>query len=98
MQSATPHGHLSKFVSHLYVQPSLQLAVSVAAAGLFHDITGTLNGRLLPGGEMVYGTTCNLSISLAHVNLDFDTDFTIASFEDLDWCFSAKQLGISVRS
>ncbi|KAK9795480.1 hypothetical protein WJX73_002408 [Symbiochloris irregularis] len=65
--------------------------------GLFHDITGALNGRLLPDGQVVYGTTCNLSISLPHVHLDFDPNFTIASFEDLEWCFSAKQLGIPVN-
>ena len=59
-------------------------------------MNGTLNGRLLPSGEVVYGCTCNVSISLAAVSIEFDTDFTIASFEDLDWCFRAIKQGVPV--
>ena len=43
---------------------------------------GTLNGRHLADGTLLYGCTCNLSIMLAAINrLQFDTGFPDAAFE-----------------
>ena len=43
---------------------------------------GTLNGRRLADGTLLYGCTCNLSITLAAINrLQFDTGFPDAAFE-----------------
>lgn len=44
--------------------------------GLYHNVCGTLNGRSLADGSMLYGCTCNLSVDLARVDLDFDMTFT----------------------
>ena len=74
---------------------SFKLA-AVVIAGLFHDVRGTLNGRLLPDGEMVYGCTCNLGMSLKHVPTLFDASFPIASLEDLEWVMRAKKEGIQI--
>ena len=52
------------------------------AAGLYHDVCGTLNGRRLADGTLLYGCTCNLSVTLAAINrLQFDTGFPDAAFE-----------------
>lgn len=43
---------------------------------------GTLNGRRLADGTLLYGCTCNLSITLASIKrLHFDTGFPDAAFE-----------------
>ena len=44
--------------------------------GLYHNVCGTLNGRSLADGSMLYGCTCNLSVDLGRVDLDFDMTFT----------------------
>jgi hypothetical protein len=44
--------------------------------GLYHNVCGTLNGRSLADGSMLYGCTCNLSVDLGRVELDFDMTFT----------------------
>lgn len=64
------------------------------AVGLYHEVFGTLNGRMLKDGSILYGCTCNLSISLADVGLLFDTSFPNAAFEDVDFCIRAKKQGI----
>ena len=64
------------------------------AVGLYHEVFGTLNGRMLEDGSVLYGCTCNLSISLAGVDLLFDTSFPAACFEDVEFCIRAKKKGI----
>ncbi len=44
--------------------------------GLYHNVCGTLNGRRLSDGSMLYGCTCNLSLDLGRVAQDFDASFT----------------------
>jgi hypothetical protein len=44
--------------------------------GLYHNVCGTLNGRSLTDGSMLYGCTCNLSVVLSRVQQDFDMTFT----------------------
>lgn len=44
--------------------------------GLYHNVCGTLNGRSLSDGSMLYGCTCNLSVDLTKVQQDFDMTFT----------------------
>ena len=63
---------------------------------MFHDVCGTLNGRMFKDGSMLYGCTCNLSIALDLVPLSFDESFRSASFEDVDFCVCARKRGIPV--
>ena len=50
--------------------------------GLYHDACGTLNGRMLRDGSLLYGCTCNMSLSTAALHgLAFDTSFSSAAFE-----------------
>lgn len=78
------------------VNAGRQSVISNVLAGLFHDARGTVNCRLLPDGQVVYGVTCNVCISLSHVHTRFSKDFTMASFEDLEWCFSARRQGVQI--
>jgi hypothetical protein len=55
--------------------------------GQFHDVFGTLNGRMFRDGSLLYGCTCNLSVSLAAVPLRIDESFLTAAFEDVDFCY-----------
>ena len=64
---------------------------SQTAVGLYHEVFGTLNGRMLKDGSVLYGCTCNLSISVAGVDLLFDTSYPAASFEDVEFCIRAKK-------
>jgi len=64
---------------------------SATAVGLYHEVFGTLNGRMLADGSVLYGCTCNLSISVAGVDLLFDSSFPAASFEDVEFCIRAKK-------
>lgn len=64
---------------------------SETAVGLYHEVFGTLNGRMLKDGSVLYGCTCNLSISVAGVDLLFDTTYPAASFEDVEFCIRAKK-------
>ncbi len=51
-------------------------------AGMYHDVCGTLNGRQLADGSLLYGCTCNMSLSTAVLaGLSFDTSFPNAAFE-----------------
>lgn len=43
--------------------------------GLYHDVCGTLNGRRLGDGTLLYGCTCNLSIDLDYCSQDFNQSF-----------------------
>lgn len=61
------------------------------AVGLYHEVFGTLNGRMLSDGSVLYGCTCNLSISVAGVDLVFDSSYPAASFEDVEFCIRAKK-------
>jgi len=45
-------------------------------------VCGTLNGRMLRDGSLLYGCTCNMSLSTAALRgLAFDTSFSSAAFE-----------------
>ena len=66
-------------------------------AGLYHDVFGTLNGRSLPDGSILYGCTCNLSIKLDEVALEFDESFPLAAFEDIELCIRARKQGIQLN-
>ena len=49
---------------------------------MYHDVCGTLNGRQLEDGSLLYGCTCNMSLSIAMLHgLTFDTSFPRAAFE-----------------
>lgn len=64
---------------------------SATAVGLYHEVFGTLNGRMLADGSVLYGCTCNLSMNVAGVDLLFDASFPAASFEDVEFCIRAKK-------
>ena len=63
--------------------------------GTYHDINGTLNGRLLSGRQgLLYGPTCNLAFYADVARcLSFDDEFPIAAAEDIDFCFRANKAG-----
>lgn len=85
-------------------------AGGASAVAAFHDACGTLNGRVLPSGALLYGCTCNLSVALAPRRgakdgadtgaapppgvLRFDPAFRAASFEDVDLCVRAAKAGL----
>lgn len=75
---------------------TLPLAVT-CGADIFHDLHGTLNGRVTRHTSMLYGCTCNLSITAAAVPLDFDEAFRAAAFEDVEFCVRARKLGTSIQ-
>jgi len=64
----------------------------------YHDINGTLNGRIFKNQDsLLYGTTSNLAIT-AEVNrkLRFNEDFPTAAGEDIEFCFQAIQNGYKI--
>jgi len=64
--------------------------------GLYHDVCGTLNGRRLKNGSLLYGCTCNLSVNLDRCSQDFDQSFPQAAFEDVEFCVRAAKSGLQV--
>lgn len=62
--------------------------------GLYHDVCGTLNGRQLETGLLLYGCTCNLSIDLKRNQMIFDDSFPQAAFEDVEFCVRASKSGV----
>lgn len=66
--------------------------------GLYHDINGTLNGRVFNNSNLLlYGPTCNLSIiSEALVEIKFSTDFQLAAGEDIHFCFELLNNGYNI--
>ena len=66
-------------------------------AGRFHDAFGTLNGRRIRAtGELLYGCTCNMSVSTQHVRHIFDAAFPSAAYEDVDFCLNNRLSGVSL--
>jgi hypothetical protein len=63
---------------------------------MYHDVCGTLNGRRLEDGSLLYGCTCNLSVDIGAADLDFDASFPAAAFEDVEFCVRARKRGISL--
>ena len=75
--------------------------------GHYHDFYGTLNGPRMvhspgqhsPQGDVIYGPTCNFSMKMTP-GMDpilFDTDFSAAAFEDVEWCFRVREAGITIQ-
>ena len=64
------------------------------AVGMYHNVWGTLNGRVLESdSSLLYGCTCNLSISAELIAADFDVTFPGAAFEDVEFCVRCKKAG-----
>eukprot|EP00891_Asterochloris_glomerata_P005636 jgi/Astpho2/5636/fgenesh1_pg.00079_%23_73_t len=64
------------------------------AVGMYHNVWGTLNGRVLKSdSSLLYGCTCNLSISTELIAADFDVTFPGAAFEDVEFCVRCKKAG-----
>eukprot|EP00898_Chlorokybus_atmophyticus_P004824 jgi/Chlat1/5342/Chrsp35S05269 len=66
--------------------------------GGYHDFYGTLNARTDPfaNNTILYGPTCNLSISLPphiHSLPLFDERYREASWEDIEWCVRLRVHG-----
>lgn len=64
---------------------------------LFHDVFGTLNGRVLPDKTLLYAPTCNMGIRMRSVTGNFSTAFPDAAFEDIDFCIKARKSGATLR-
>ena len=65
---------------------------------LFHDAFGTLNGRLLPDGTLLYAASCNMGVRLNTVAVEFNPVFSEAAFEDIDFCINARKAGAILKS
>jgi glycosyltransferase involved in cell wall biosynthesis len=66
----------------------------------YHDLFGTLNGRMGRDGSLIYGCTCNMSFMLQLFAADFeffDTTFPSAAYEDVEFCIRARNRGIGLE-
>jgi len=65
---------------------------ATSIVGRFHDIMGTLNGRLAasPNETLLYTPTCNMSVAMA-LEPKFDESFPGAAFEDVEFCIRARK-------
>ena len=60
------------------------LSLANGWASNFHDIYGTLNGRILSDQKsLLYGCTCNLAMRLLSSLPQFDESFPNSAFEDV---------------
>jgi GT2 family glycosyltransferase len=67
--------------------------------GTYHNINGTLNGRVFRQSErLLYGTTANLALtdSVARI-IHFNENFPIAAGEDIEFCFHANTKGFAIK-
>ncbi|KAJ8900736.1 hypothetical protein NDN08_000037 [Rhodosorus marinus] len=63
---------------------------------IYHDVFGTLNGRMLEDeNNLLYGTTCNMSIHFDALpdGFRFDQLFATPAFEDVEFCVRARKAG-----
>ncbi|KAL3680772.1 hypothetical protein R1sor_023728 [Riccia sorocarpa] len=67
-----------------------------SVVGFYHDVCGTLNGRVFQDSTVLYGCTCNLSIDTSKVGFYFDTTFRRAAFEDVEFCVRARKKDIKL--
>lgn len=67
--------------------------------GTYHNINGTLNGRVFKGSErLLYGTTANLAITNEVANkINFNVEFPLAAGEDIEFCFRANQESFAIK-
>lgn len=67
--------------------------------GKYHDINGTLNGRVFRDSDrLLYGTTANLAITSKVAGMiDFNETFPFAAGEDIDFCFRANMEGFAIK-
>jgi len=67
--------------------------------GIYHEINGTLNGRILKGEDkLLYGTTANLAITnLVASKIKFNEEFPLAAGEDIEFCFDANMNGFAIK-
>ena len=47
-------------------------------------------------GEMLYGCTCNMSVSTRHIRHMFDPAFPSAAYEDVDFCLRNRLAGTAL--
>ena len=65
---------------------------------LYHDVFGTLNGRLLKnsnGKLLLYAPTCNFGVNLK-CGIRFDEQFPGSAFEDIDFCINLIKSGYEI--
>jgi len=67
--------------------------------GEYHEINGTLNGRILKDEDkLLYGTTANLAITnLVASKIKFNEEFPLAAGEDIEFCFKANMNGFAIK-
>jgi glycosyltransferase involved in cell wall biosynthesis len=57
----------------------------------YHEINGTLNGRSLPNGDLLYTPSCNMAMrACVAMDFRFDESFPSAAGEDVDFCLRAR--------
>ncbi|MCC6836975.1 MAG: glycosyltransferase [Bacteroidia bacterium] len=67
--------------------------------GTYHNINGTLNGRVIKNSDrLLYGTTANLAITSKVASMiNFNENFPFAAGEDIEFCFRANTNGFSIK-
>ena len=103
-QASSSSSIVGESASHLWLPPAVRPGTarredlsSGRTAGMFHNTFGTLNGRQLKAtGELLYGCTCNMSVSTQHVRHLFDSSFPAAAYEDVDFCLNNRAAGVSL--
>ena len=94
--------HGKNFIETPLILSGRTLSYGHSIFDMFHNIFGTLNGRLiLTGsnrGQLLYGTTCNMVITntLARY-VRFYEGFREASFEDIDFCIRSRKRLLGTR-
>lgn len=67
--------------------------------GTYHNINGTLNGRILKHSDrLLYGTTANLAITIEVAKtINFNENFPFAAGEDIEFCFRSNKQGFAIK-
>ncbi|MBI3518082.1 MAG: glycosyltransferase [Bacteroidetes bacterium] len=67
--------------------------------GTYHNINGTLNGRVIKNSDrLLYGTTANLAVTAEVAReINFNENFPFAAGEDIEFCFQANKKGFSIK-
>lgn len=70
-------------------------SVGIDYISLYHDVFGTLNGRLIQNEKLIYTPTCNFGIN-QKCGIRFDEHFPDSAFEDIDFCIRLRKTGYEI--
>ena len=93
---------VENIVANFEAHPDVDIFGGITSAAgekvvdLYHDAYGTLNGRTLSDGTLLYVPTCNMAIRLRTIQISLNPDFPEAAYEDVDFCFAARDAGAKI--